>query len=444
MNPLLAAHDQASFLLWRALGRGQLVQIYWRFPDGVAPEALGRFRRALADTSLGRRVERSSVPFGRDRWVRATEPGPLLVAPQALDPAQIGAWTASASCLPVDPEAGPGWFLSAASLTDGGGVVGLTVSHTIGDGQAVAEAVRAVVRGDGTPVPAAPPRIRVRARDRFEDLRVAVRAVPAAVCGLRATVRLAREERDAVPGSLWRSVRSVRSQQVGDGSVADVPVVLAGVDDAQWRARAAALGGSTNTLCAGLAVRLGAALGRVGADGCVTASLPISDRVAGDTRANANVPLVVRFHPDGIASDLSGLRAEIARRLATFRERGSPATAALAVAPFVPRAVARRLEEVVLEDAVPVLCSWLGEVDPAVARPCGAVAADWWVVGGEPVPEAQLWRTGGTLAVVGGSVGGRVGISVRGWQPGVVTSQDELLAVTRRGFAEFGLDADFH
>ena len=441
VEPHLAALDQASVLLWRALGRGQLVQLFWRFPDGIDPEALERFRGGLAHTLLGRRVERSSLPFGRDRWVRAAEPGPLLVAPDALDPALIGTWTATAARLPVDPEDGPGWFLSVASLTDGGVVVGLTVSHVIGDGLAVAGAVRAVVLGNGGTTPAPPPRVRVTAGDRLDDLRVAARAVPGAVRGLAATVRLAREERDVVPGSLRRSVRS---RPVGGGAVVDVPVVLARIADTEWRARAEALGGSTNTLCAGLAVRLGAALGRVDADGCVTSSLPISDRVAGDTRANANDTLVVRFHPDGVTSDLRGLRAEIRRGLADLREHGSLATAALAVAPFVPRAVARRLEEVVLENVAPVVCSWLGEHDPTVARPMGVVATDCWVVGGEPVPEEQLRRVGGALTVVGGSVNGRVGVSVRGWQPGAVTTQGELLDRVRRVFAEFGLPGAFH
>lgn len=47
------------------------------------------------------------------------------------------------------------------------------------------------------------------------------------------------------------------------------------------------LGGTSNSLFAGFAARLGQLLGRVDADGLAMLSYPVSDRTEGDTRANA-------------------------------------------------------------------------------------------------------------------------------------------------------------
>ncbi len=441
VEQLLADIDQASFLAHRALGRSSIVQVVWRYPGDLDREELEHFRRALTGTSLGRRVERSSVPCDRHHWVRADGPGPLVESADPIEPDRIGAWSAALSGVQVDPEHGPGWFLATVPLTDGGAALALVVSHTLGDGLAIVEAVQAVATGRSGGVGAPPPRGRVTLRHRLHDARVALGAVLPAVRGLAATVRLGRSERDAVPGSLWQSVRS---RSVDGGEVIDVPAVLVGVPEAVWRERAEALGGSVLTGFAGLAVRMGAEFGRVGADGCVSLTFPINDRIEGDTRANALVPLTVRVRPEDIASDLGGLRHEIGRRLDDLRTHGSPTTVALAVTPFVPKALARRLEGVAAGSSATVGCSSSGVLDPAMVRPTGTQAVDCWVVDGQPLPEDHLRRIGGVLMLCSWTVNGRVAISVRGWQPGVATTQGELLDRVRKVFAELGLPADFH
>jgi len=70
----LAYIDQASFLGLRALGRGPLIQFTWVYDRPVDVEGLRRFHRNLGHGLLGRRVERSPLPFGRHRWVAFTGP----------------------------------------------------------------------------------------------------------------------------------------------------------------------------------------------------------------------------------------------------------------------------------------------------------------------------------------------------------------------------------
>ena len=60
------------------------------------------------------------------------------------------------------------------------------------------------------------------------------------------------------------------------------------IDLDDWDARAKALGGTSNTLAAGLAAKLAERMGRRRAgDGAVTLQLVMSDRTEGDTRAIA-------------------------------------------------------------------------------------------------------------------------------------------------------------
>ena len=61
--------DQASFLGVRALGYAAMVQYSWIYNRPVDMDGLRRFYHNLGYGLLGRRVERSPLPFARDRWV---------------------------------------------------------------------------------------------------------------------------------------------------------------------------------------------------------------------------------------------------------------------------------------------------------------------------------------------------------------------------------------
>ena len=63
MDNTLAYIDQASFLGFRALGRGPVPQVLWIYEHPVNLDNLRQFHRNLGHGLLGRRIERSPVPF---------------------------------------------------------------------------------------------------------------------------------------------------------------------------------------------------------------------------------------------------------------------------------------------------------------------------------------------------------------------------------------------
>ena len=71
--------DHASFLGLRALGRGPVIECTWVFTEPVDLEALEVLNRQLALGFLGRRIQRSPLPWGRPRWVVAPVPEPVIL-----------------------------------------------------------------------------------------------------------------------------------------------------------------------------------------------------------------------------------------------------------------------------------------------------------------------------------------------------------------------------
>ena len=103
----------------------------------------------------------------------------------------------------------------------------------------------------------------------------------------------------------------------GDG---DAPVVLPGVaiyiDLDDWDERAKTLGGTSNTLAAGLAAKFGERMGfRHDDDGAVTVQLIVSDRTEDDTRALAVSFATVSLDPTPVTTDLRDARAAIKQAL---------------------------------------------------------------------------------------------------------------------------------
>ena len=108
---------------------------------------LRRFHRNLGCGLLGRRIERSPIPFARDRWVMAPAPEDIDIAATPRPRAEVSAWADERVRLPIDPEWGPGWHLGVLPLEDGGAAVTLVVSHTIVDGVGLVQAIADAAEG---------------------------------------------------------------------------------------------------------------------------------------------------------------------------------------------------------------------------------------------------------------------------------------------------------
>jgi diacylglycerol O-acyltransferase len=409
----LAYIDQGSFLALRALGRGPLIQFTWVYEHQIDIDGLRRLHVNLAFGLLGRLIERSALPFGRDRWVADAGPAALEVAARDRPRDEVWTWADERVALPLDPQHGPAWRLGVQPLIGGGGAASLVVSHSVGDAKAiidaVVEAVNGVDRNLGYPAPG----YRTRRQAMREDGRRAMRDLPETAKAVVSAVRVARAESQGLSTSV-KSGGKKRSR--GDANEFVVPNATVFFDVEQWDERARSLGGSSNSLFLGLAARLGLILGRVDDDGLVLASLPVSERVAGDTRANALTATTVTIDPKKVVDDLTDVRRDLKQALTSLADTPNELLGPLALAPWTPAFLVRRLEGMVQQVGGPIGCSNLGELPPEMNRPDGSEADYLAIRMMEPqLTTKVLERMGGVLFVGSGRINGRIFVTTAGW-----------------------------
>ncbi|BBX92833.1 hypothetical protein H5U98_16255 [Mycolicibacterium boenickei] len=435
--------DQAMFDAMRAGNRAQLMQCLWIYEHPVDVEALQRFHHHLGGTFAGRLIQRSPLPFGRHRWIHA--PGtefPMDVEAQPRTRAELSDWTDEQAARPIDPERGPGWRLAVLPMTDGSTAISLVASHCMADGVAGIVSVICASKGESLDFGYPPPRartVRARLRAAREDAVATARDLPEVFRTIGAAARMLIRRRDelAAPAPVAESIGVT-----GGDRVVTVPAISVFVDVDQWDARAKSLGGNTYSLLAGFAARLGERMGRCGgADGEVNLLLALSDRGLDDTRANAMTIGNVGVDPTGVTSDLSSTRTSIRAAIRARREEPDESALFLPLIPFVPRRALTRLSDAFVGAAgLPVSCSNMGELDPAFSRADGT-DAEFVVMRGvdQNVIEREIVRAGGHLVLVSGRLGGRISISVVGYQPGAENTKDWLRELATQVLGEFEL-----
>lgn len=431
--------DQGSFLGLRALGRAPIMQFTWIYRDGVDIAGLRRFHVNLGHGLLGRRIERSPLPFGRHRWVWSAGPADIAVAAAERPRAEVTSWADERIVVPIDPERGPAWHLGVLPLADGGDAVTLVVSHSVADALgltlAIADASEGIRRELGYPAPGSAHRRQALLR----DIRRAARDLPEVGRAVLATARVAREQSEDLAASA-KSAAPVSGPGSSDPVIP--PTVTAYVDLEDWDERAESLGGTSNSLFAGFAARLGQLLGRVDADGRAMLSYPVSDRTEGDTRANALNTVTAIVDPAKAGIDLTEIRGELKRVLTELGTSPDANLAPLPLTPYVPRVMVRRLERMVLKVGSPIGCSNLGELPAAANRPDGTEAdyVSFRLV--EPgITPGVLESLGGLLYLASGRGHGRIFLTVSAWTIGGINTRAELSEAVRRTLAEFELPA---
>ncbi|QNI09399.1 hypothetical protein GAN17_11030 [Mycobacterium kubicae] len=429
--------DQASFLGLRALGYGTLAQVVWIYNRPADLDALGRFHRNLGRGLLGRRIEQSPLPFARDRWVLSRGPANIdLAPPRPRD--ELNGWAYERACLPVDPEHGLGWNMGVLPLRDSGTAISLVASHTLVDGRALCDAIADAVEGRtrdlGYPLPGS----RTLRKALVEDCSQTLASVPELARAVTAGIRLARRGRHEFAASVAGAPPAPRAR---DNKAVKVPTLAAYIDAAQWDACALRLGGTSNTLFAGFAARLGVRMGRRQADGSVTLAFPVGERVADDTRGNALTFASITVDPTRAASDLTEIRGKLKEALTQRAANANELLAPLPLAAVTPKWAARRLVGVGLgSSALPIGCSNLGTLDPAIVRPDGTDAD--YVYGRliEPgIGQQTLERIGGQLFIASGRTPGKVFVTVVAYRPGGPNTRDELQESVFRTLDEFDM-----
>lgn len=414
----LALLDQAAFLRLRATGQGSTVQCTWVYDRDVSIDDLRDFNDNLGAGLLGRRIERSPLPFGRHRWV-VDGSSPDIAWEPRQPRHDIGAWLERRAQLRVDPEHGPTFHLAVLPLDDGGAAVTLVASHCVADGLGMATAIAEAVKGEQRNHGYAQPNSRGRWRAVVEDLADAVIALPAAIRALIATLLILLKVSSNQPASpRKRSPETLTT--TGDDPNAS-PSVTIQTDAAAWEARARSLNGSSNALFIAFATRLAHRMGRVLPDGnCVTVVLPVSDRTADDDRANALTSITVTVDGAAVVDDLTGVRTDVKRALTSLQDQPNEMLAGLPLIPFTPRWLVRRAEGIAMSSGeLPVGCSNLGALDAAVSRIDGADASEVSMrLAEQGITRARIEQAHGQLFCGTGTVNGSRFLTVVAYQSG--------------------------
>jgi hypothetical protein len=437
MSNVVDLFDQTVFVGERATGATNLLQCVWVYDRAIDIEGLRRFHQHLRRGLLSRRIERSPLPFGRHRWVLPSGQSELEIVERPRPREEFDAWLNEQANTPLDAEHGPGWHLAVLLFTDGGAGVSLVISHCLTDGVGLCEALADAASGRHDPISWPAPGSRRRWQAMREDARQTVRDIPDIGRAIVAAARFA-----------WRN-------RGGDGSATPPPVLSARADERvtlstatifvdtdEWDARAHSLGGTSNALLAALAARLAQRVGRVNADGVATLAIPVNERTAGDTRANAITKVDVTVDPAPATSDLRKIRATIKHALTRSQEEANERWELLPLAPLLPQWLVRRCVGVSANGATSVVSSNLGVVNPAAYRPDGT-DADHFVMRplGPGVTRAIMHRLGGLLVLLSGRSHGRVFVSVLAYQPDRPNSNDALRQRLSSALSDFSLTA---
>jgi hypothetical protein len=217
------------------------------------------------------------------------------------------------------------------------------------------------------------------------------------------------------------------------------------IDLNDWDARAKALGGTSSTLAAGLAAKLGDRMGRRRAsDGAVAVQLIMSDRTEGDARAIAVNSARVYVDPARVTTDLRDTRADIKQALSGLRETPDESSQLASLIPFTPRRTLKRLADAALADPDrPVVCSNLGDLGGLVIRADGTDAEYAY---SRPTRQraTRQWleRIGGQLYVLTFRIPGRIVVNLVAYQPGAENTKPALRELAARALAEFDLTAE--
>lgn len=436
----LSFTDQLLFLGQRATEQELVAQIAWVYEHAVDMDALRRFHRNLGHGLIGRRIERSPLPFGRHRWVSSVgAPLDIDVAEHARPRAEFSDWLDDCAQMTIDPEWGPEWRLSILPMTDGSTGVSLVASHCLADGVGVLRTVVDAVKGNLRDLGYSQPRSRSRLRAVADDLRQTARGAPEVVRTLVVAAKQAIRRRDEITRS---AASPAPARGAGDGDVKVVlPAITVYVDLDEWDDCANSLGGNSHSLIAAFAAKLGERLGRRRADGAVSLHIPISDRTEDDTRANAVSLATAGVDPSSLTTDLSGARVVIKESLKALKDHPDETLQLLPLAPFIPKWMVKRGSDVVFSFADrPVSCSNLGDLDPVVTRIDGT-DAEYVMLRGldRHVTRRFLERRGGLLTVLAGRIGSKMSLTIVAYQPGGTNTKPHVRDLAAQTLGEFGL-----
>src|SRR4051794_12927987 len=131
-------------------------------------------------------------------------------------------------------------------------------------------------------------------------------------------------------------------------------------------------------MLAGFTAKFAEQMGGLGAEGgAATLIIALNDRTSfDDTPAKAMAFAHVSPDPTAVTKDLTDSRAAIRKALKVAREVPDQTLQLLPLVPLVPKRALKHVVESFFgqSDDMPVSCSNLGDIDPALGRPDGTEA----------------------------------------------------------------------
>ncbi|QIV84702.1 hypothetical protein [Mycolicibacterium frederiksbergense] len=431
--------DQAMFLGLRATGQEAVMQVVWIYERPVDIGGVRRFHECIGHGLLGRRIERSPLPFGRHRWVSALGPQSDLDFDDPRERSELGRWIDERATMPLDPEFGPAWHVGVLPMTDGSTAISIVISHCVSDGGGAIASMVNAIHGRTLDYGYPPPASRPRGQALRADLRDTVRGLPEVGRTLVEAAKQAVRRRGELsnPGGT-KSVVSGPDHQVFTPSA----TVCVKLDD--WDRRASELGGNGHSLVAGFVATLARQIGRVGPDGMVTLNIPQGDRMPGDgdTRANAVVLVNLAIDPAKVTTDLTEARAAMREGLRVAREVPDENLALLPLTPFIPKRVVKKMADVAFgfSTELPVSCSNMGDVPEDLPNVDGTAADFVYLRGIDRVATRHaLEERCGLLTVVAGRINGTETLTFAAYAPGAENTTAWLKAELERTLAAFEL-----
>lgn len=293
--------DESYHLAERLFGLSAPIQFLWVFTSDPGDAEVLRLRDQLSAGPLNRKVRYATVPFARDRWVRADDVPDVAIDDKPIGENDIASWLDTRVREgELAPAAGRGWRLDAARTRSGKLVLSLLVSHMISDGEGVYAALAAAQAG--TSQNRLPTRAetggwngrRADVVDAAGQLMAAARALRILGGALRNQTKTPSPSRRAAPST----------EMSPDAPGPDATLLILDVDRERWAGTAREHGGTTNSLftavLAGLVQRTELPVAEQ-----LRVCMAVSKREAGDERANASGGVWIRI--DGPVSPQRGL-----------------------------------------------------------------------------------------------------------------------------------------
>jgi hypothetical protein len=242
-------------------------------------------------------------------------------------------------------------------------------------------------------------------------------------------------------GSAVSAASNPPAPMAGSDEIITLPTAAFFLDADEWDARARSLGGTSNTLLAGVAARLARRVGRVAADGSVALAIPVNERTAGDTRANAVTMLDITVDPAPATTDLREIRAATKQALIRHREVPDGRRTLLPLVPLLPQRLVKRMVGVATGGATNVVvASNIGAAPPPANRPDGTDADYIALLSRYPgLTKAMMHQLGGLMVVHSARVHRQVFVSVLAYQPDRLTSNGDLQQRVSSVLSEFSL-----